>query len=294
MQFPITLINGQWQGALSAFDRGLAYGDGLFETVKVTQGRPLLWPLHKARLLRGCSCLGIPFGSEQQHQLESEISTLCEKLENSDAVIKLIVTRGTGGRGYRPSQDLTAQRILIASALPEFPQEHYQRGIKLFLCQTRLSINPRIAGIKHLNRLEQVLARSEWQDEYAEGVLCDYSDRVIEGTMSNIFALTDKGLVTPELTDCGVSGIIRDLLIERAQQENLTVLVKSLSVDDLLSAQALCVTNSLIGVWPVRQFADRIYKPHQLISTMGLWLQQAETLSLSEFNTLESNRKELK
>ena len=279
MQFPVTLINGQSQSAPSTFDRGLAYGDGLFETVKVIQGKPVLWSQHKARLLRGCNRLGIPFDSEQEHQLESEIGILCQKLENSDAVLKLIVTRGAGGRGYRPSQELKPQRILIATGLPEFPQEYYQKGIDLFLCQTRLSINPRIAGIKHLNRLEQVLARSEWRDEFAEGVVRDYADRVIEGTMSNIFALTNKGLVTPELSQSGVSGIIRDLLIERAQQENIDVLVQEVSLEDLFSAQALCMTNSLIGIWPVFQFGDRIYKPHDLINTMGQWLKEAESSS---------------
>ena len=176
-------INGQPSASIALADRGLAYGDGLFETIKVRHGRALLLERHLARLQEGCRRLAIPC---DMPLLRQELSTYMQQLD--DGVCKLILTRGAGQRGYALPEPCAPQRILQASTLPHWPMAHRDSGIHLFACQLRLSEQPILAGLKHLNRLEQVLARAEWSDPaYAEGLLLDRHNRVVDGVFSNIF-----------------------------------------------------------------------------------------------------------
>jgi 4-amino-4-deoxychorismate lyase len=194
------MINGEIKELFPATDRGLHYGDGLFETIAVINGRPTLWQAHMERLQCGCELLGIPLPDLQQ--LHEEASSLCSSEER--VVLKLMITRGSGGRGYRPPQDVLSQRILFRYPWPDSPD--LSHGIQLRVCQTPLACNPALAGIKHLNRLEQVLARAEWDDPAIhEGLMCDLDGRVKEGTMSNLFWVEDSQLFTPDLSRCGVA-----------------------------------------------------------------------------------------
>lgn len=252
------LINGQDSVTLSAQDRGLLYGDGLFETIAVRNGAPLRWERHLQRLMLGCERLGIPCPDVTTLTLES--LELCNGQDR--AVLKLIVTRGVGGRGYRAPAQPQATRILACYPWPDYPPGHTRDGVRVRLCNTRLAQQPALAGLKHLNRLEQVLARAEWTDEeIAEGLLFDREDHVIEATMSNLFLVSDGQLFTPDLSDCGVAGIMRAMIIEIAAELGVTCSVRPITRAELFDATELLLCNSLIGLWPVRQLDTRSLVP---------------------------------
>lgn len=248
------LINGQDSATLSAQDRGLLYGDGLFETLAVRNGAPLRWERHLQRLLLGCERLGIPCPDVGTLTVES--LALCKGLER--AVLKLIVTRGVGGRGYRSPTNVQPTRVLACHPWPDYPPGNATDGVRVRLCGTRLAQQPALAGIKHLNRLEQVLARAEWDDdEIAEGLLFDREDHVIEATGSNLFLVSAGQLVTPDLSDCGVAGIMRAMIIETAAKLGMSCSIRPVTRAELFDASELLLCNSLIGLWPVRQLDTR-------------------------------------
>lgn len=249
------LVNGKASRELSVFDRGLQYGDGLFETMKVLHGRPVFWERHMARLERGCQRLGIQ--TFARDALWDEAAPLCSELEHG--VLKLMLTRGESERGYQAPKDAAATRIWQAKAAPDYPADYAEAGVKVRFCDTRLGSNPALAGIKHLNRLEQVLARREWDDaEIAEGLMLDAEGHVIEGVMSNLFVVADGQLMTPELSHCGVAGVMREWVLEVAPGLGIQTRVCAISREQLAGAEELFLTNSLMGLWPVRQVeADR-------------------------------------
>jgi len=246
------LLNGETSDSLSLQDRGLQYGDGLFETIAVRNMQFEFWQRHMQRLLDGCQRLRIPL-PDPEHLL-AEARTLLDG--RSDAVLKIIITRGQGGRGYRaPTESATKpSRILAVYDLPDYPAENQANGIIARYCETRLGTSPTLAGIKHLNRLEQVLARSEWQDETVfEGLMLAAHGRVTEGTMSNLFFVKEDTLCSPDLSNAGVAGIMREVILEIAYQQNVLVEIAHFSKADLKAADEIFICNSLIGAWPVRQ-----------------------------------------
>jgi len=166
-------------------------------------------------------------------------------------VIKVILGRAAGQRGYGFGPDQAVTRIVSTQALPELPPENGGQGVRVRLCELRLAAQPALAGIKHLNRLEQVLARAEWQQAYAEGLMLDCDGRLIEGTMSNLFLVRDGILLTPRLDTCGVAGVMRSVLIELAGARAIEVRRQVLRLEDLDSVQEVFLCNSLIGIWPV-------------------------------------------
>ncbi len=255
---PQAWIDGQPNDCLPVDDRGLAYGDGLFETLRVREGRPCLWARHRARLLHGCRVLGLPVPAAER--LDAEAREHAARL--GEGVLRLILTRGSGGRGYRPPQPTHPRRIWTAHPLPEWPSAWQEAGIELGLCRTRLSEQPLLAGLKHLCRLEQVMARGELPEDCAEGLMLDRSGRVIEGTMSNLFVRLDGRWWTPALDRCGVAGTVRGLLLAQGMPDGSPVAVHpALTLDALFAAEALLVTNSVIGAWPVRRLAGVEFEP---------------------------------
>ncbi len=249
------IVNGQQitdaAHALDATDRGLQYGDGLFETMRVASGQVRYWDDHYARLLLGCRRLGIV--APQAAILEAEVATLVRLA--ADAVLKLIVTRGAGARGYRSSNAMTPTRILSLNALPRTGASDV--GIQVRWCETRLARNAQLAGLKHLNRLEQVLAQNEWQDErIAEGLMLDTEGEVICATAANIFAVSEGALVTPDLRFSGIRGVMRGRVIGAAHALGLEVVERSLWPDELLAASEVFVTNAVRGIRPVIVLQD--------------------------------------
>ncbi|PHX43858.1 4-amino-4-deoxychorismate lyase, partial [Pseudomonas syringae pv. syringae] len=171
--------------------------------------------------------------------------------ELGDGVMKLILTRGDSQRGYAPAPNAQSRRILQGGPAPAYPGVHAEQGVRLFACQTRLAEQPLLAGLKHLNRLEQVLARSEWSDsEHAEGLMRDTSGRLIEGVYSNLFLVSQGRLLTADLSRCGVAGVMRAELLDQAPKLGLTVDIRDLHMSDLESADEVFLCNSVYGVWP--------------------------------------------
>lgn len=245
-------IDGRPADSLPLTDRGLAYGDGVFETIAVISGRPVLLERHLQRLASGCNRLSI---AADQSLIHSELLAFATQL--GDGVMKLIVTRGDSVRGYAPAPQAQPRRILQGGAAPVYPPAHAEQGVRLFQCVTRLAEQPLLAGLKHLNRLEQVLARSEWLDSaYAEGLMCDTSGRIIEGVYSNLFLIKDAVLLTADLSRCGVAGVMRAELLAQAQAQGIAVEVRDIQMADLEQADEVFLCNSVYGVWPVRRFAQ--------------------------------------
>lgn len=255
------LINGRPGHAIDLHDRGLQYGDGLFSTLAVKAGRPQLWERHVERLREGGRRLRL--APVDASVLCAEADMLCA--ETARGVLKILLTRGPGPRGYRGEPDAPGTRILSLAPAPEYPVRHYRDGVTVRLCSTRLGSNPALAGIKHLNRLEQVLARAEWDDaEIAEGLMRDGQGRIVEGTMSNLFLVRDGALLTPRLDECGVAGVMRAAIIEWARADGLSVTECHLDDADLRRADEVFLCNSLIGVWPVRRVKGSAWRPGPL------------------------------
>lgn len=249
------LINGQLADLLPVQDRGLHYGDGIFETIAIDEGKPLCWDAHYQRLKSGCDRLKLTCPAVDL--LRSEIQRL--PLDHARYVLKIILTRGAGNRGYRvPAPDTAPTRILGLYPWPGYPPEYAVNGIKTRLCSCRLGQNPVLAGIKHLNRLEQVMARSEWDDpDIAEGLMLDTQGNVIEGTMSNLFCIRDNVLHTPDLSACGVAGVIRGCILDLAAWHGWQTTVCQLTEMNLYESAEIFVCNSVIGIWPVRQIDNK-------------------------------------
>ena len=250
------LVNGEQLDSVSALDRGVQYGDGLFETIAVYQQTPLAFDLHLQRLKKGCERLGISYPDES---LLYDECVLLAKAQHK-AVIKLIVSRGEGGRGYMPPPAAEPTRITQLFPWPEQPSNYSQDGVITGICEGRLSRNPMLAGIKHLNRLEQVMLKKEVSQRYPEALVMDTSDKVIEGIMSNIFIVHGNKLITPSLEQAGVDGVIRSAILMHSKSMDLMTEVSELVVEDVLSADEFFFCNSLIGIWPVKELKDRQFE----------------------------------
>lgn len=243
-------VDGASADSLSVKDRGLAYGDGLFETILVKAGAPRLFKRHLQRLALGgrrlLLTLDLPL-------IENECLAFATQI--GDGVMKLIITRGDGQRGYAPGIDAQPRRLLQSSPLPAYPQAHAEQGVRLYSCKTRLAEQPLLAGLKHLNRLEQVIARGEWRDaEHAEGLMRDTSGRIVEAVYSNLFLVKGGVLLTPDLSRCGVAGVMRAELLALAEHANMPARALDLQLSDLQKADEVFVCNSVYGIWPVRGF----------------------------------------
>ena len=244
------LLNGERRQCIDIADRGFQYGDGVFETIEVLNGKPLFLDRHLKRLEIGCHRLLIPIPDVTLLAQEAlQLSATTQR-----AVLKLTVTRGSGGRGYQQPPQIHPTRLLSLYPFPDYPLHYQSNGVALRFCQQRLAINPSLAGIKHMNRLEQILARAEWRnDVIQEGLMLDYQEHVIEGTMSNVFLVKDGGIFTPKLSQCGVAGIVRELVLEFSRQHKLSCQEAELDKQVFLWADEVFITNSIIGIWPVNR-----------------------------------------
>ena len=252
---PTRWVNGRPTSRMDVRDRGLQYGDGLFETMRVRRGRIRLLEYHLERLAEGCRRLGIaaPDGARLRRELERAAAP------RRDAVLKLIVTRGVGPRGYRASGRERTTRLLSLHALSRASLEATRGGVGVRLCRARLSVNETLAGLKTLNRLDCVLARSEWSDAGSwEGLMRDGDDHVVCGTSSNLFLRRGRLLITPVIAHCGVAGVMRRWVIGRATELGLRVRESHVRWSDVLGAEEVFLTNAVRGIVSVaRVFEGR-------------------------------------
>jgi len=240
------ILNGFLDRDISPLDRGFAYGDGVFRTMKVVNGLPLHWPQHYQKLVADCAVIGIvcPVAEILVDDLQHLFTP------NETAVAKITITRGEGERGYAVPAVTMPTRMVSKSKYPQYAPLNFTDGVQLKVCETTLSAQPKLAGIKHLNRLENVMARMEWQnDAVFDGILLDTNSNAVECTMSNIFARYGINLVTPTLNQCGVAGITRQQILNLASVLNLNVVVDFLPLSKLLNADEVIICNSLYGAF---------------------------------------------
>ena len=265
------LVDGRGEGLIDPLDRGLHYGDGLFETIAIAGGRPRFLDWHLERLSEGARRLGM--AAPAAAVLRAEIA---EASLGSQCVVKVLLTRGSGERGYRAPRHPAPRRIVFGLDGPLFAGQAAVTGVRVGWCRTRLGRNPVLAGLKHLNRLEQVLARSEWDDgAMDEGLMQDEHGLVISATQSNLFARLDGRWVTPRLDQCGVAGVMRRAFRHWQAGRGAPVDERELGMADVERASAFVLTNALIGAWPVRELAGRLLAVDPDVPAFNAWLDKA-------------------
>lgn len=236
-------------GFAGGLSRGLLYGHTVFETIPVCDGQLPLRERHLTRLQQSCQQLGLPLDLER---LTAELEEASQQFDRQ--ILRITISMDEGGRGYAAPAKPTASRILSFHPLPQYEQSCWQQGVRLGLVDFRLAKQPELAGIKHGNRLEQLIARQQWLTDWQEALVRDQSGYVIEGTQSNVFFLKNDILYTPKIDLCGVNGVMRAWVIAHAIDSGFPMQCVRPSVADIESADAVFLTNSVIGVWPVALF----------------------------------------
>ena len=260
------LVNGAPAESIPATDRGLAYGDGVFRTLRAQNGEPMHWARQYAKLVHDCTALDIPPPAEVP--LLTEARAVARVFPH--AVVKITVTRGSGPRSYAPPTPAVPLRIVMSVARSHPPE--LRTGITAHLCRLRLSHQPALAGIKHLNRLENILSRAEWNDPaIAEGLLLDQGGYAIGGTMSNLFIVERSALVTPILSHAGVAGVTRGRVIDIAAKSRVACCEEHLPLQRVLHADEVFFVNSVIGLWPVARMMNHTWR----VGNMTMEMRQA-------------------
>jgi len=261
------LVNGEISTVVASTNRGLNYGDGLFETLSVFNGRPRRWQAHMDRLRAGCERLGLLM--PPQAILLRELQTV--SAGQAATVVKIVLTRAGSSRGYLPSENSVCDRIISAFEFPDGIVELGRVGVKTRICEIRLALQPALGGIKHLNRLENVLASAELRGTRAsEGILLDYENHVISAIAANIFLVMEDRLLTPRLDRCGVRGVLRQQILlgfgARCEQRRILV-------DMLQEADEIFICNSVKGIVPVTSINAQKFEIGPVTRELQTWLQ---------------------
>ncbi len=274
MRAPLVWTDGEAYGPVSALDRGLHYGEGLFETIACLRGRPRFIELHLERLALGCRRLGLPHPGADR--LRARIEQLAA--DERRVIVKVLLTRGPGrARGYRRgAEDGTC--VIICYPWPEEDAGPAREGARVRIATTRLGENPALAGMKHCNRLEQVLAANEAADAEAdEALMLSTSGRLICGTMTNVFLIDEVAdstrVRTPEIRTCGVAGVMRRVVMREAARAGWPVEECPLTLDDLAAAREVFLTNARVGLWPVRSLPGRELAAAAMTARLSALLQ---------------------
>jgi len=259
------LINGVASTHISANDRGLAYGDGFFTTAKVVNGKVEFWRDHVERLMRASNKFSIELPSLLT--LFTEVQTVIAGVELG--CLKIVITRGEGGRGYSAQGCDNPTRLISLSPWPVHYQDWQRDGIHLGVAEFKLGLQPYLAGYKTLNRFEQVLIKQELNAlEYDDLIVCDINDHVIEASAGNLFWFTEGTLYTPELSQTGVAGIMRKQVLQRAEQKAIPVALVKTDIVQLEYCEAMFITNALMGIVPIKQFQQRLFSDFSLVQAL--------------------------
>jgi 4-amino-4-deoxychorismate lyase len=245
-------INGIEQTSIALNDRGLAYGDGLFTTAKIVNSQVVLLEKHIERLIAGCQQLKLAGPSPER--LASQLQSVASLY--SQAVLKVMITAGSGGRGYSRIglNESDTNIIILVSDFPSHYKSLALQGIDLGISNQQIGISTMLAGIKHLNRLEQVLLRDELDARSEDDlVVTNCEGKVVEATCSNLFYWQEEQLCTPDLSKSGVNGIIRQEILRKYPETKIC----QTSLADLKTANSLFICNSLMGIMPVKTYNNR-------------------------------------
>ena len=269
------LVNGADAETIPVLDRGLHFGDGVFETIACLHGRPRFLSLHLQRLEHGCRTLGIRAPASET--LRAEVEGLAGSADR--AIVKLIVTRGPALlRGYAVSGREQATRVAIRYPWPVEDTALQQQGVSVRVAAMRLGENPALAGLKHCNRLEQILARNEPDGGgAAEALMLSRSGKLICGTMTNLFLVEGPPhlprLRTPAMEECGVAGVMRRVVLREAASAGIPTAQCALWPADLAAASELFLTNARVGIWPIARLGERTLEPGPVTRRLQLLLQ---------------------
>ncbi len=256
------LVNGSPATTISVLDRGLTLGDGLFTTLHLKNQRPQLWDYHIQRVLHGCNRLKLSFPDFDS--LYQQCCQLAASVDDENACGKIILTRGSGGRGYSPQGCLAPSVIVSVHPYPEHYRTWQQQGINLGVAEQRLGWQPMLDGIKTLNRLEQVLLKDELDNRgLAEAVVLDWQGNVVEAVTANLFWRKNEQIFTPDLKQSGVYGVMRAFVIQQLTEWQHVVKSVSSGLDALLDADEVWMTNALMGIVPVTGIKDVKYEDHR-------------------------------
>ncbi len=256
----VILINGKKQSKLSVFNRLVQFGDGLFETCMVKDGKLILAQQHFARLDKGSQRLHI--NPIKQSVWLKDIAKAVSLSKLNHAVVKIILSRGETSRGYGFDRNIKPTRIVIVSEMPDLASNY-----SLGLCASGYATNQLLAEIKHCNRLEQILARTNLNTQ--ECLMLDPQGQVISVSQGNVFAFKNGVLLTPSLDVCGIEGTRRQAVIGLAKKLNISVEVCSLSMEELLSCDEIFITNSVIGIKPVHQVNEQNFSQYSLTEKLS-------------------------
>ena len=252
------LVNGVQQSHVNIDNRGLAYGDGLFTTAKIVNGHIHYLTAHVERLFFGCEKLGIT--PPIKEALSQQLKDIAKNY--SLAVLKVIITASSGGRGYARASENSYDLIITVHDYPEHYDVFASSGINLGLSSQKLGVNPMLAGLKHLNRLEQVLLRKELSSRVEDDLLVtNINDEVIAATSANVFFYLNGKLHTPDVSESGVNGIMRQVILQRYPD----TIIKPITLNDIANAQAMLICNCVMGLVPIASFNGRELPLEQVI-----------------------------
>ena len=287
----LSLINGEFEDKISVLDRGLSYGDGLFETMSwcFLKEENIVgvefWKRHVSRIRKTCMLMKIKMPSLRiLNEYKNKILNKALHSGIHDGVLKIIITRGVGGRGYKFDKKILPSVIFLC--FPSILSKHkLKKEIKVTYCQSPITENKQLAGLKHLNRLDSVMARAEWDNNFYEGIICDSHKNLIEGTMTNIFFIKNNNLYTPKINKSGIGGIMRQVILEKSKFFFEKVVEVKVKKESVISYDGMFLTNSIIKVLPVNTFEKKIFfqaKPlSSLISYFENEVSKVKNLELS-------------
>ena len=262
----LSLINGEFKDSISVYDRGLAYGDGFFETMlwdsleekNETNVGVEFWLRHLRRIKDGCQLMQINLPFDEEIIRQRNLILKASLKEKKSGLLKMVVTRGVGGRGYKFERNMIPTIIFLSLPKPKVKKEYFKQGVVVKICKTQLSKNTNLFGYKHLNRLDSVLARSEWEDKNIfEGIFVDSKKNILEGTMTNIFFVHEKTLITPPIIDSGINGVMRQVIIDKAKFFFDKLVIQKINLRDVEKFDQMFLTNSVLKVIPVIRFEKK-------------------------------------
>ncbi len=267
---PVILIDGKKQSKASIFNRNTQFGDGLFETCLVENKKLLFWSNHFERMKLGCDRLKISMIDETLWLSDIKKAFSLMKIDN--CIVKLVLSRGESLRGYSYKDNIRPIRITIVSELKKNNQD---KRFSLEFCNSGYNSNPKLAGIKHCNRLEQVLASASIKVD--DGIMLDENENVVSVTQGNIFCIQGNRLITPNLDKCGIEGTRRAVILKIAVDLGFDINIKNLSVAELLRSDEVFISNSIQGVGPVNQIEDFVYSKHKITEIISEALKEKST-----------------